>query len=443
MRRAILLAGMVMMLLLAPSVAGAATITVTFTSDEFGTGQFCALREAVQAANTDADFGGCSREGTGTRDTILLEGGETYARGIDADFEDANAGGDLDITGNTKIRVSGDTMATIDANDMDRAIDVRPGGSLTGSRLVILDGELSPTAFADNAGGGIRVSGGAVLKLSRSIVLSNEILGTNGRPHGGGIIAAGVARLDRVLLSENSARLGGGMALSSGQLTLSRSTVDLNTSALAGGGVYLAGAGNSSARIDRSTISRNHSFATTSGLGGAGIYSTGQEGDDFRVVNTTISGNNSNSAGGGIFVNTGDLQVNAATITNNTADYEEGGTAHGGGVAGGFGHYDNSIIADNINPLAPGNEEDCDPNADPIKGKLNLVGDDTGCKENGNVVTADPKLEALGDFGGPTFTHKLLKGSKAIGRAANSAPPKDQRGHARDADPDIGAYERG
>src|SRR5437762_14373939 len=42
------------------SLAAAATITPTTFADQFGTDQgACALREAVQAANTDAAFGGC------------------------------------------------------------------------------------------------------------------------------------------------------------------------------------------------------------------------------------------------------------------------------------------------------------------------------------------------------------------------------------------------
>ena len=36
-------------------------ITVTTTTDEFGSGADCSLREAIRAANAGADFDGCTR----------------------------------------------------------------------------------------------------------------------------------------------------------------------------------------------------------------------------------------------------------------------------------------------------------------------------------------------------------------------------------------------
>src|SRR5215218_9609084 len=71
----------------------AAGIAVTTTADEFnttGTGAGCSLREAIQAANTDAAFGGCSA-GAGT-DTINLPAG-TYTLSLTG-IEDANHAGD-------------------------------------------------------------------------------------------------------------------------------------------------------------------------------------------------------------------------------------------------------------------------------------------------------------------------------------------------------------
>src|SRR4051794_8452232 len=82
--------------LLAPQVY-AAGIGVNTTVDEFGTGANCSLREAIQAANTDAAFGGCSA-GSGT-DTINVPAG-TYTLTIPnggSTNEDANATGDLDV----------------------------------------------------------------------------------------------------------------------------------------------------------------------------------------------------------------------------------------------------------------------------------------------------------------------------------------------------------
>ena len=85
-----------MTLLLPPPVAHAAAINVTTTLDEYGAaGAGCSLREAIQAANTDAAFGGCTAGNSA--DTINLPAG-TYTltrAGVD---EDSNATGDLDVT---------------------------------------------------------------------------------------------------------------------------------------------------------------------------------------------------------------------------------------------------------------------------------------------------------------------------------------------------------
>jgi hypothetical protein len=57
-------------------------------------------------------------------------------------------------------------------------------------------------------------------------------------------------------------------------------------------------------------------------------------------------------------------------------------------------------------------------------------------------LRANPKIGVLKSHGGPTQTIALLKGSPAIGRAGQTAPSRDQRGHRRDRHPDIGAFER-
>ena len=61
-----------------------------------------------------------------------------------------------------------------------------------------------------------------------------------------------------------------------------------------------------------------------------------------------------------------------------------------------------------------------------------------------NIITTDPKLGTLGNYGGSTQTIPLLAGSSAID-AGNDAtcPATDQRGVGRPqgAHCDIGAYE--
>ncbi len=62
--------------------ADAATIKVKAPGDQYGVAGTCTLREAVEAANTDADFGGCVRRNAGSADVILLEGGTDYSFAI-------------------------------------------------------------------------------------------------------------------------------------------------------------------------------------------------------------------------------------------------------------------------------------------------------------------------------------------------------------------------
>ena len=67
---------------------------------------------------------------------------------------------------------------------------------------------------------------------------------------------------------------------------------------------------------------------------------------------------------------------------------------------------------------------------------------DGGCPEGGSNRVGGLSWGPLADNGGPTPTHKLQKGSEAIGHAGKDAPARDQRGVKRDSKPDIGAYER-
>src|SRR5437899_746823 len=79
----------------ASPAAYAATILVTTTADELNADGDCSLRDAIQAANTDAAVDTCPA-GSGA-DTIVVPAG-SYALSIAGIGENANASGDLDIT---------------------------------------------------------------------------------------------------------------------------------------------------------------------------------------------------------------------------------------------------------------------------------------------------------------------------------------------------------
>lgn len=194
--------------------AHAAFIVVSTTADELNTDGDCSLREAIHAANTDAIVDACS-PGNGD-DTIDLPAG-IYTLSIAGAGEDANATGDLDITSVVTISGAGQATTIIDANGIDRVLDIRPGASLEISGVTIQGGNSPPSSN----GGGISNLGGS-LTLIDSTVSGNTAL-----VHGGGIADGfGTLTLINSTVSGNSASgQGGGILKVAGTLTVERSTV--------------------------------------------------------------------------------------------------------------------------------------------------------------------------------------------------------------------------
>ena len=412
------------------ALAQGATINVTTKLDEFGTpgGDGCGLREAVETANRDERFGGCKRMGQGKADTVVVKSGGIYEIALPG-AEDLNAGGDLDVRGKLVIRPSGKDRATIDANQFDRAIEVRKSASLTATRLVVTDGLLNT---GGENGAGIESHGALVLRDSR--VTANEIDVPGGSGSGGGVFTEGRAVLDRVTLHGNEVGDlgdGGGFGAFDGKVKITDSTI-VDNIASDGGGIALTGP---RAEILSSTINGNTALGENTG--GGGIFLAGGA-KPTRLTNVTLSANQSNTRGGGIFVFSGNLSLNAATVTGNSADANGNGNGTIGGAGGGL-HGSmtarNSIVFGNFATTV--DTDDCF-NASTLGS--NLTGIDSGC--SASVQVADAGLNLLGDYGGPTLTHALEQSSPAIGEARKDAPSRDQRGRRRDSHPDLGAFER-
>jgi CSLREA domain-containing protein len=237
-------------LALAPP-AEAATINVTTTADEYldpGPETGCALREAIQAANTDAPFGGCSA-GNGP-DTINVPAG-TYALSIPGS-EDANAQGDLDVSSNVTIDPTGTVV--IDGADLDRVFQVSGGVStaLSISDLTIRNGKttndagagidsISPLTLAgvtltgneaDGNGGAVALAGGGSHSLRNTTISGNTATG-----NGGGLtVASGTVTVNNVTIANNTADdeangtgNGGGIFVQAGTVTISNTIVGDNT----------------------------------------------------------------------------------------------------------------------------------------------------------------------------------------------------------------------
>ena len=216
------------------------------------------LRAAVQEANL-----------SGLDSLIVLESG-TYTLSVPGADEDAAATGDLDVGGRITVAGSGVDQTFIDAAELDRVLDVLPGGFLVLKGLTISGG-----AVADD-GGGIRNAGQTTLTESR--------------------------------VSENSAQGRGGGIFSSGTLDIATTTIADNAAAGDGGGICNSG----TATIATSTISTNE----TSGDGGA-LHNAGIA----TLTNVTISTNAAAHHGGGIHnTDTAQSTLTNCTITLNTAE---------------------------------------------------------------------------------------------------------------------------
>jgi hypothetical protein len=142
---------------------------------------------------------------------------------------------------------------------------------------------------------------------------------------------------------------------------------------------------------------------------------TGEIGSSVTIRNSTIAVNH--SAGVDVF---GDGQLFNDTLSGN-----------------GFGVFlESSGTVEGTNTIVAGNTRDCNV---PLTSNNHDLDKDGTC---GAALTANPKLGALTSNGGSTLTEALLANSPAIDAGTSTpCPATDQRGVARDAMCDIGAYE--
>jgi hypothetical protein len=155
--------------------------------------------------------------------------------------------------------------------------------------------------------------------------------------------------------------------------------------------------------------------------GGGGIYNTGM----LALSNCTFAGNLGYTGGG--IRNDGTMSVTNCTLSGNHADeipFGDGSIV----LYGGGGIYNTGTMSLNNSIVA-----------NSPKG-ANIVSD--AFSDSHNLIGNDIALGPLADNGGPTQTMALPAGSPALDAAdAALAPATDQRGLARDPQPDIGAFE--
>ncbi|MDP1827909.1 MAG: choice-of-anchor Q domain-containing protein [Archangium sp.] len=484
----------------------AATLTVTTPADELNADGDCSLREAVQAANSDAAVDACGPGSVGA-DTILLPAG-TYVLTLTGASEDANATGDLDITQPLTLAKTGSGTVTLDGNLTDRIVHVL-GGAVTLSGLTLTRGR-PPNAVTGSGQAGGAVLNAGTLTVSGCAFSSNTAgrgkddmsFPTHGGA-GGAISSSGALSVTDSSFGNNAAGRGGdvtafsnsnfpgdggpgGAISSTGAVVVTRSTFTQNTAGAAGaatmggtggffasgglgGGIASQGAGTTLTVVDSSfsgnlggpssgfinhgggiaktsgnlTV-RGSTFTANSGQLGGGVFSTGAT---VTMVNSTFLSNTSTLRGGGFANDSGPASVSSSTFYGNK----------GGGVAtqlSGTLTLKGSLNAGNRN-VADTGYLDCEAlSAQLVSAGSNLLGSGTGCTAAGSDQAVTPSTVAgtvvstmLASNGGPTQTLALPSGSPAIDLGsctdvAGAVVATDQRGLPRPADGcDVGAFE--
>ena len=302
------------------------------------------------------------------------------------------------------------------------------GGMLTGTgnpTFMNVTFEQNSVSFGGAVGGGLLNSDG-------SPSLTNVIFRDNvsGNAAGGMLNSNGNPTLTNVIFSGNYANhYGGGMSNEYGNPILVDVTFINNVSTLGG-----AGMSNSSS----SPILTNVTFSGNPSHRGGGMYNVNSS---PTLTNVTFTGNNGDAGGGGMYEDSSASVLINVTFKGNTA-----GT-YGGGIfslSNNNPQIQNAIFWGNTAGLNGAQIYNNDDTSSPeVSDSLIQDGCPAGstCK---NIVTADPMLGTLGDYGGFTQTVPLLPGSSAI-NAGNDATcaATDQRGVTRPlgAHCDMGSYE--
>ncbi len=300
----------------------AATITVTTTEDELNQDGDCSLREAIEAANTNAAVDACTAGDPGA-DVIDLPAG-TYDLSITGKEEDSNQTGDLDVLEDLTIQGQGAEQTIIDANGVDRVLHIVGAYTVEVAAVTITGGEAAEAVISsgpnDQWGGGIFSYEGDLTVTECTI--SGNVAGRSYHGSYGGYAVAG---------------MGGGIAAYYGSLQVVDSTITNNKAGDAwvfkygealggfGGGIMLFKYVN--ATIENTVVSHNSAGAAYSMLYAGSGYAMGGFGGGIAAFNYS------------------ELSVSSCVISHNTAGSSAGPFAmggHGGGIhAGGNIHNPN------------------------------------------------------------------------------------------------------
>jgi CSLREA domain-containing protein len=402
--------------------AAGSLITVTDKRDSTNTG--CSLREAIVAANTNDDYGGCP--GGSGADQIYLSAGN-YLLDLTGTDEDAAKSGDLDIRDDLVIVGAGQTAVNItvkpDSLYSDRIFHVKPPVNSSGNPTRKISVTFSNLTISSGSAHDIK-GGGGILNDKATVTLNSVTIRNN---TSSGRVGGGVANLSGSTMTINISTFvsnqasSGGAIYNGGNLTVTNSLLFNNGSEIGGGGIDNAPIlSTEKAVITNTTLSENSS--TT---GGAGLSVSGH----MQLMNVTIAGNK--GTGIGVYLN----ENSHLTIQNTILSSPRVTDA----VCVQTGAVEISPSLNGYNLISKYNP------ANPTFTECNFTVDTT------NFVNFSPYLsETLSYEGSPTGYYTFTDTSssnKAIDGVASGAPcpPNDQRlrGRPAGASCDIGAYEQG
>jgi CSLREA domain-containing protein len=428
----------------------------------------CTLREAINAANANADANTITFASNVTG-VITLHLGELM---INHDLNILGPGAMvLGVNGNAANRVFNLSSGTV----------VISGLAITNGHILGSPGSNGATAQPGGPGGSV-LGGGiynqATLTLSNCWISGNTAIagnggaggsddfnnqagsgGAGGTAGGGGIYNGGSLVLVNCTINGNTATAGAGGPTPAASSYFYGDASDGGAGGDGtGGGVANAG----SLAVRNCTVTANF---VNGGMGAAG----GSAADDG---NGGAGGHGGNGLGGGL-ANLNNVTVASCTLSSNTVVYGAGGlggTVGGRGTAGanggdgrGFGGGLRSNLATNTvqNTLIAGNTSASGPDCSGTftSQGYNLIGNNTGgtgFSGTGDQVGSaasplNPQLGPLAYHGGPAPTMALLLGSPAIDKGNAGGLNTDQRGRVRPFDfpsvpnasdgADIGAFE--
>ncbi|MEO8672925.1 MAG: choice-of-anchor Q domain-containing protein [Tahibacter sp.] len=335
------------------------------------------------------------------------------------------------------------TIAPVAGND-ESSGDLNLTASASTNQKTLIKGVAASTTIIDGnqLDGVMSVAQNRILEI-RDATIRNGFRQGSAPTSGGGVDNRGTLTMTRCVIEANRANPGTGAGLVNlNTLTLIGTTVRSNVGTF-GAGLLSYGP----------TIIHDSTFYANAAATGGAIANN----STLYAVNTTISFNSANLNGGGLF-NNGNVILYNTSVVDNDADHDHD---ENGGIGGGIYNAAGASFG-LVNTLVTGNTQRDTFEADDCFGTItaygwNLFGNVSDCSiPNGAAwgFLARSSLGPLQDNGGPTLTHALLPGSRAIDTTDNdlgcidetgNALSDDQRGHPRIAGArcDVGAFEYG